>query len=95
MLEAKEGGERGKSSPQRPDPLADTSSQRQGGSSAQRLVQQGGKRPGKVNVSDTKQRSVSQKEEKEGMVPMAAVAAKCPLDWPSAVTSNGGKIGVT
>ena len=48
MLEAKEGGEKGKSSPQLPDPLADTSSQRQGGSGAQRLVQQGGRRPGKV-----------------------------------------------
>lgn len=51
------------------------------------------RRPGKVSVSDTKKRSGSQKEKREGMVTMAAGATKCPLDWPPAVTRDGGKIG--
>ena len=83
----------GKSSPQLPE--SDTSRQGQGASGAHRLVQQGGRRPGKVNVSDAEKRSGSQKEDREGVVTVAAVATMCPLDWPPVVTSDRARLGIT
>lgn len=91
-LEAKKAEGTGKSSPRLPDFPADATAK-----GREPVVPTGlsskVRRPGKVSVSDTKKRPGSQKEEREGVVTMAAGATKCPLDWPPAVTRDGGKIG--